>query len=81
MKAQSTGTAPMTAGFLACLCCGGNRLALINVTQEEIPPGAGIFIECLDCDHQFVVDLAQATEQVHLGFYVSQCPVGCSDAH
>ena len=69
---------PMTrAGFLECLFCGSHRLCLRDVEQEETPPTLTIVIECLACAHHFTLDIAQATEQVHLGFFGGECPESC----
>ena len=70
------------SGFLECVFCGSNRLGLCGIDEEgqqEVPPAAVVIIECLACDHRFAVDISQATEQVHLGFYGMACPDGCPD--
>ena len=72
--AQSVKT---NAGFLSCVFCGSDRLCLLGVKdEEEMPPAISIGFECLACDHR-VQDTAQATEQVHMGFFGLECPEHC----
>jgi peroxiredoxin len=67
------------SGFLECIVCGSSRLAMFKLTEEERPPAVTIDIECSDCNHQFVLDLSQATEQLSLNFFPAACPTGCTD--
>ena len=68
--------------FVECPFCGSNRAVLIGVEQDglhEMPPSVAVIIECLQCDHHYGFDVAQATEQVHVGLYGFTCPEGCPD--
>ena len=72
-------TVQTKAGFLSCLFCGSDRLCLLGVQdEEEMPPAFSVGIECLACDHRFTLDIAQATEQLHLGFIPIECPEPCT---
>jgi hypothetical protein len=68
-------------GVVACVFCGHDRNVLVQVHEEDepLPPSVVVRIECLDCNHQFALDVAQTTEQVHVGLYKMACPQDCPE--
>jgi hypothetical protein len=65
------------AVMMACLVCNSNEMVVLGCQEDEgVPPAVAVDVQCSLCDHITVLDIANATAQVAINFFV-RCPARC----
>jgi hypothetical protein len=67
------------AVMMACLVCNSNEMVVLGCQEDEgVPPVVAVDVQCSLCDHITVIDIANATAQVAINFFV-RCPARCRE--
>ena len=57
--------------MMACLVGNSHELVVIGCQADEgVPPAVAVDVQCSLCDHITVIDIAHATAQVAINFFV-----------
>lgn len=77
--AQRRGHGDALAVMMACLVCNSPNMVVMGCQEDEgIPPAIAVNVLCRLCDHITVIDIANATAQVAINFFV-RCPARCHE--
>jgi hypothetical protein len=67
------------AVMMACLVCNSNEMVVLGCQEDGgVPPVVAVDVQCRLCDHITVIDIANATAQVTINFFV-RCPAHCHE--
>jgi hypothetical protein len=65
------------AVIMACHVCNSNELVVMGCQEDAgVPPAVAVDVLCRLCDHITVLEIANATTQVAINFFV-RCPERC----